>query len=89
MPDSPHATAFWRAVTPCLGNISSRKSFCVMLTPKEAVEADCIFKALAEGGTVQIPIAEAFWALRFGKLVDRFGVPWLVNCEKPAVENVA
>ena len=36
-----------------------------------------------------IPIAETFWALRFGKLVDRFGVPWLVNCEKPAVENVA
>jgi PhnB protein len=71
------------------GQYKQPESFCVMLRPKEAVEADRIFKALAEGGTVQIPIAETFWALRFGKLVDRFGVPWLVNCEKSAVENVA
>jgi PhnB protein len=41
-------------------------------------------RALAENGTVQIPIAETFWALRFGKVVDRFGIPWLINCEKPA-----
>ena len=71
------------------GQYKQPESFCVMLRPKEAVEADRIFKALAEGGTVQIPIAETFWALRFGKLVDRFGVPWLVDCEKSAVENVA
>ena len=37
----------------------------------------------------QIPIAETFWALRFGKVVDRFDVPWLVNGEKAAVENAA
>ena len=71
------------------GQYKQPESFCVMLRPKEAAEADRIFKALAEGGTVQIPIDETFWALRFGKLVDRFGVPWLVNCEKPAVEKVA
>ena len=71
------------------GQYKKPESFCVMLRPKEAAEADRIFKALMEGGTVQIPIAETFWALRFGKLVDRFGVPWLVNCEKAAVENVA
>jgi PhnB protein len=71
------------------GQYKKPESFCVMLRPKEASEADRIFKALAEGGTVQIPIAETFWALRFGQVVDRFGVPWLVNCEKPAVENVA
>jgi PhnB protein len=71
------------------GQYKKPESFCVMLRPKEASEADRIFKALAEGGTVQIPIAETFWALRFGQVVDRFDVPWLVNCEKPAVENVA
>src|SRR4029453_6482976 len=71
------------------GQYMHPESFCVMLRPKEAAEADRIFKALAEGGTVQIPIAETFWALRFGQVVDRFGVPWLVNCEKPAAENVA
>jgi PhnB protein len=27
--------------------------------------------------------AETFWALRFGMLVDRFSIPWMINCEKP------
>jgi PhnB protein len=67
------------------GQYKKPESFCVMLRPKGAAEADRIFKALADGGTVQIPIAETFWALRFGKVIDRFGVPWLVNCERPAV----
>jgi PhnB protein len=53
-----------------------------MLRPKNAVEAERIFNALAEEGTVQIPIEETFWALRFGKVV--FGIPWLINCEKLA-----
>jgi PhnB protein len=46
-------------------------------------EAERLFAALAEGGTVQMPIGETFWAVRFGMLTDRFGVPWMINCEKP------
>jgi len=29
---------------------------------------------------VQMPIGETFWSARFGMLVDRYGVPWMVNC---------
>lgn len=43
-------------------------------------EADRIFSALADGGSVVMPIDETFWAQRFGMLVDRFGTPWMVNC---------
>ena len=71
------------------GEYKKPQSFCVMLRPKDAAEAERIFNALAEEGTVQIPFGETFWALRFGMVVDRFGMPWLINCEKPAVENVA
>jgi PhnB protein len=46
-------------------------------------DADRIFQALAENGTVQMPIQKTFWALRFGMLVDRFGIPWMINCEAP------
>lgn len=67
------------------GQSKKPEAFCVMLSLKAAAEADPIFAALAEGGTVQIPIAQTFWALRFGKLVDRYGVPWLIN-EKVSVE---
>jgi PhnB protein len=31
-----------------------------------------------------MPIAETFWARRFGMLIDKFGIQWMVNCEKPA-----
>ncbi len=46
-------------------------------------EAERVFAALAEGGHVNMPIAETFWAHRFGGLVDRYGKPWMINCLKP------
>ena len=59
------------------------QGFSVCLSVAEIAEAERVFHALAEGGTVKMPIAETFWAVRFGMLVDRFGTPWMVNCEKP------
>lgn len=44
-------------------------------------EAERIFVALAEGGDIGMPIGETFWAKRFGMVKDRFGTPWMVNCE--------
>jgi uncharacterized glyoxalase superfamily protein PhnB len=48
-----------------------------------SAEAERIFRELGEGGVVRMPIAETFWARRFGMLIDKFGIPWMVNCEKP------
>lgn len=52
----------------------------VLPTPEEA---ERVFKALSDGGKVNMPMAETFWAQRFGMATDRFGVPWMVNCFKP------
>ena len=49
-----------------------------------AEEAKRLFTALAEGGTIRMPLGETFWSVRFGMFTDRFGVPWMINCEKPA-----
>ncbi len=46
-------------------------------TPEEAERA---FAALAEQGEVKMPIGPTFWATRFGMCVDRFGIPWMINC---------
>jgi PhnB protein len=63
---------------------ASRPSgFAVNIGVDTPQEADRIFAALAEGGVAQMPIAETFWAHRFGMCTDRFGIPWMVNCEKP------
>lgn len=46
-------------------------------------EAERIYKALTEGGEVFIPMAETFFAHRFGQFRDRFGINWMVIHEKP------
>jgi PhnB protein len=60
------------------------KGIMVTLGIDDPGEAERIFHALSDKGTVQMPIQETFWALRFGMLVDQFGTPWMVNCEKAA-----
>ena len=49
----------------------------------EPAEAERVFAALSDGASITMPIAETFWARRFGMLVDRFGTPWMINCDKP------
>ena len=62
---------------------SKPQGFSVCISLDEPAEADRIYAGLAEGGNQVMPIAETFWARRFGMCVDRFGIPWMVNCEKP------
>ncbi len=55
----------------------------VALQVKEPAQAEHIFHALAEKATVQMPIQETFFSIRFGMLTDQFGIPWMINCPKP------
>ena len=64
--------------------VSKPQGFCVSIMVDDSAEAERIFRELGEGGVVRMPIAETFWARRFGMLIDKFGIPWMVNCEKPA-----
>lgn len=57
------------------------QGFSVSINLNDPVEAERIFHALAENGTVRMPLQQTFWAYRFGMLVDQFGTPWMVNCE--------
>lgn len=60
------------------------QGFSVMLNLDDRSEAERIFAALAENGTVQMPLQSTFWADRFGTLVDQFGTPWMINSGEPA-----
>ena len=55
----------------------------VAVQVKTPHEAERLFAALSEGGTVQMLIGETWNLTRFGMLTDRFGVPWLVNVSQP------
>jgi PhnB protein len=56
----------------------------VTIQINDPAEAERIFDALAEDGTVQMPIQQTFWAALFGMCIDRFGIPWMVNCGQAA-----
>lgn len=58
------------------------KGFSVTLGIANPAEAERVFHALSENGTVRMPIQKTFWAERFGMLVDQFGTPWMINCEQ-------
>jgi PhnB protein len=48
-----------------------------LIVPTE-VEADRAFNALANGGTVDMPLVKTFWSPRYGQVTDRFGLGWMV-----------
>jgi PhnB protein len=56
----------------------------VSISVADPAGAERIFNALAENGSVQMPIQKTYWSSRFGMLVDRFGIPWMVSCEQGA-----
>ena len=49
------------------------------LTYPSVSEAQRVFAALADGGTVQMPLCETFWVESFGMVTDRFGTAWGIN----------
>ena len=61
----------------CLGR-PSFQGFSLSLTVPDAVEAERLFAALADGGQVQMPLAKSFFSSRFGMVADRFGVGWMI-----------
>jgi PhnB protein len=66
------------------GRYEAPKGFSLSLNLTDAAESERIFNALKEKGTVVMPLEKTFWAECFGMLVDQFGIPWMVNCEKAA-----
>jgi PhnB protein len=59
------------------------QGFSVLLQIDDVAEAERVFNALANNGKILVPIQETFWAIRFGMVVDQFGIPWIVNHGKP------
>ncbi|MGA8534696.1 MAG: VOC family protein [Candidatus Tumulicola sp.] len=59
-------------------------SISLSLGMSDESEAQRIFDRLAEGGNVEVPLADSFWGAKFGMLTDKFGIDWMVNCQVEA-----
>ena len=62
--------------------------FSVSISVTDPAEAERIYEALSEKGEVYMPLQQTFWAVRFGMLRDRYGIPWMINCEQSQGPNV-
>lgn len=62
------------------GRSANKAGFSVNIQMDDVAEGERIFNSLADGGEVQAPLEETFWADRFGMVIDRFGTPWMINC---------
>jgi PhnB protein len=54
----------------------------VSVSVDTTTEAERIYNGLLDGASIRMEIQETFWATRFAMLIDRFGTPWMINCEK-------
>jgi PhnB protein len=63
------------------GNCSGKpnfQGFSLTFNAKDEADAKRRFTALAEGGQVNLPLSETFFAKSFGMVADRFGLNWMV-----------
>ena len=63
--------------------VKSGENITLNISLTDENEQTRIFNALAEGGTITMPLADQFWGARFGMLTDKFGFHWMLNCQKP------
>ncbi|UQE76127.1 VOC family protein [Gordonia sp. PP30] len=61
------------------GDDGPKTGFSVSYTAPDLDSARTVHAALADGGTVTMPVEPTFWAPGFGMCVDRFGVPWMIS----------
>ncbi|HEX2334235.1 MAG TPA: VOC family protein [Burkholderiales bacterium] len=63
------------------GNCGGRpafQGFALTLEASDEADAKRKFSALSQGGQVQMPLGETFFARSFGMVADKFGVSWMV-----------
>jgi PhnB protein len=65
------------------GRYQKPQGIVVSIALDDVDKAKIIFDTLAEGGSIQMPFEETFWAKGFGMCTDKYSIPWMVNCEKP------
>jgi len=68
----------------CGGEKVAYAGFSLSVTASDVAAGEKYFKALAQDGQITMPFQKTFWTDGFGMLVDKFGVPWMVNVQHEA-----
>lgn len=65
-----------------MGQVEFGNNIHINLEPDTKAETDELFKALSNGGKVEMEMADMFWGGYFGSCTDKFGVKWMFNYQK-------
>lgn len=57
-------------------------NFSISVNAATVEETEKLFKGLAAGGKVTMPLEKTFWGAYFGMLTDKFGINWMVSVEQ-------
>lgn len=76
---SPLGTLHAMDAPPGRGPDTPGDNFAVSVYPKDESATDAIFAKLSQGGTVRMPLEKTFWSPKFGMVLDKFGIMWMVS----------
>ena len=63
----------------CNADDAGFSGFSLSIAPADEAEARKIFNALAEGGTINMPLEKTFWSPCYGMLTDKLGIGCMIN----------
>ena len=83
MLEADNGITFMASDTPSSMEYKAGSSISMSLSGDNDEELSDYFSKLTEGGTITMPLEQAPWADKFGMLVDKFGISWMVNISSP------
>lgn len=77
--ETPDGLYLQAADTPNVMDLTPGDNVSVSLHGDDNDELGRYWDKLSDGATITVPFEFAPWGDKFGMLVDKFGIPWLIN----------
>ena len=60
-------------------HLNKSNNFNISFLAEDDTQAQAVFNGLSEGGTIIMPYENVFWGGKFGNLIDKLGIQWMVS----------
>lgn len=62
--------------------VTMGNNFYIVVNTESEGETELYFSALAEGGSIEMPLNQTFWGAYCGMCRDKFGIQWMITYDK-------
>lgn len=60
-------------------NLKVGNNFHISISTESKAEADKLYKGLSAGGSIMVPLGDAFWGDYFAMFTDKYGTQWMIS----------